>query len=125
MTLQRPASFATCDGGSTALEFALVLPALATLLTGILYAGLLLYSAASLHQAVEQAARCYSVNAGECSSGSETQTYAQSHYYGVSSPTFTASTASCGHQVSATVSIGLDAALASLNVPLSATSCFP
>src|SRR5258708_18929850 len=108
MALQRPARFAACDGGSTALEFALIFPALTGLLVGTLYSGLLLYSAASLNQAVEQAARCYAVNAGECSSESAAQTYARSHYYGVSSPTFAASTASCGHQVSATVSIGLE-----------------
>jgi Flp pilus assembly protein TadG len=117
--------FLTCERGSTAVEFAMVLFPLATLLVGTLYAGLLLYSAAGLHEAVEGAARCYSVNASQCSSASATQSYAQSLYHGVSSPTFTASAAACGHQVSATVTIALDATLADWSVPLSATACFP
>lgn len=107
------------------MEFALVLPALASLIVGALYTGLLVYSAAGLQNAVEQAARCYSVNATQCSSASATQSYAQNEYYGIQSPTFTASTQSCGHQVAATVTIPLIAIVASFNVPLSATACFP
>jgi Flp pilus assembly protein TadG len=117
--------FATCDRGNSAVEFALVLPALAMLVVGGLYTGLLMYSAAGLHNAVEQAARCYSVSASQCGSASAAQTYAQSSYYGISTPTFTASTQACGHQVTATLSFVLDAAVASFNVPLSATACFP
>ena len=103
----------------------MVLPALAMLIVGSLYAGLLVYSTAGLHEAVEQAARCYSVNARQCNSASATQTYAQNVYYGVSSPTFTASIPPCGHQVSATLTFVLNAAIASWNVPLTATACFP
>jgi Flp pilus assembly protein TadG len=115
----------TCDSGTTAAEFGIVLPAVAALIVGGLYTGILVYSAAGLHNAVEQAARCYSVNVSECGSESATQTYAQNQYYGINSPTFTASIQSCGHQVAATVTIPLIAVLASLSVPLSATACFP
>jgi Flp pilus assembly protein TadG len=121
---RRP-GFATCDHGTTAVEFALVLPALAALVVGGLYTGLLMYSAAGLHNAVEQAARCYSVSQSQCGSASAAQTYAQNSYYGVSTPTFTASTQACGHQVTATLSFVLDAAVTSFNVPLTATACFP
>lgn len=114
-----------CEGGTAAVEFALVLPALAMLLVGILYAGIVMYSVAGLHSAVETGARCYSVNSGQCNSASAAQTYAQSSYYGVGSPTFTASTPSCGHQVSASLNIVFNAALAEWTIPLSATSCFP
>ena len=107
------------------MEFALVLPALAMLVVGGLYTGLLMYSVAGLHSAVEQAARCYSVNASQCNSASAAETYAQNNYYGVSSPTFTASTAPCGHQVSATLTFVLNAAVASWSVPLTATACYP
>jgi Flp pilus assembly protein TadG len=107
------------------VEFALVLPALAMLVVGGLYTGLLMYSAAGLHSAVEQAARCYSVNVGQCNSATAAQTYAQNSYYGINSPTFTASLQTCGHQVSATLSFVLEAAVASFNVPLTATACFP
>jgi Flp pilus assembly protein TadG len=125
MSIMRPASFTACENGNTAVEFALILPAFATLVVGTLYAGVLLYSAAGLHNAVETAARCFSVNAGQCSSVATTQSYAQSQYHGVSSPTFTASTTACGYQVSATVTVALAATLANWNVPLSATACFP
>jgi Flp pilus assembly protein TadG len=130
MTASRRPGFSACERGATALEFALVLPALAMLVVGGLYTGLLIYSAAGLHSAVEQAARCYSVNVNsvnvsQCNSASATQTYAQNSYYGMNTPTFTASTQACGHQVSATLSFVLDAAVASWNVPLTATACFP
>jgi Flp pilus assembly protein TadG len=125
MTVPRRPSITRSDSGNAAVEFALVLPALAMLIVGGLYVGLLVYSAAGLHYAVEQAARCYSVNISQCNSASATQTYALNNYYGVSSPTFTASTPSCGHQVSATLAFVLNAAVASWNVPLTATACFP
>ena len=102
-----------------------MLPGLAMLVVGGLYTGLLMYSAAGLHNAVEQAARCYSVSKNQCSSASAAQTYAQNSYYGVSDPAFTASIAPCGHQVSATLTFILDAAVVSWNVPLTATACFP
>jgi Flp pilus assembly protein TadG len=125
MTIQQRPKIATCDRGSTAVEFALVLPALAMLIVGGMYVGLLVYSASGMHAAVEQAARCYSVNASLCNSAAATQTYAQNNYYGVGSPIFTASTVSCGHQVSSTLTFVLNAAVASWNVPLTATACFP
>lgn len=114
-----------CDSGSVAVEFGLVLPALAMLVVGILSAGLVMYSASGLHSAVETGARCYSVNSSQCSTASAAQAYAQSSYYGVGSPTFTASTPSCGHQMSATLSIVFNAAITEWTIPLSATSCFP
>ena len=115
----------SCDRGTTAIEFGLVLPSLAALIVGGLYTGILVYSAAGLHNAVEQAARCYSVNTTQCGSESATQTYAQNQYYGVSSPTFTASLQSCGHQVAATVTVPLIAVVSNYSVALSATACFP
>jgi hypothetical protein len=107
MSLHQIRTLLTCDSATTAVELAFVLPALAALMVGGLYTGVAVYSAAGLHQAVEQAARCYSVNAGQCGSESAAQTYAQSQYYGVNSPTFTASIQTCGHQVAATVTIRL------------------
>ena len=118
-------SFAGCERGSTAVEFALLLPAFASLMVGTLYAGLVVYSAAGLHSAVEQAARCYSVNATTCGSSSAAVTYAQTQYHGINSPSFTASTVSCGHQVSGSVTVGLNDVFANLSIPLTATACFP
>jgi Flp pilus assembly protein TadG len=125
MNSQPRATIVSCDRGSAAVEFALVFPPFVMFLVGILYVCLVVYSAASLRFAVEQAARCYSVNASQCGSASTAQTYAQNKYYGLSNPTFTASTPSCGHQVSATLTLALNAVFKSWNIPLSATSCFP
>jgi Flp pilus assembly pilin Flp len=69
-------TFLTSDSGATAVEFGLVLPGLAILIVGTLYAGLVMYSIAGLHTAVEEGARCYSVNSGSCGSASAAQTYA-------------------------------------------------
>lgn len=95
-------------------------PALFLLIAGICYSGLLLYSAMGLQHAVQKAARCYSVDSSVCGSASATQTYAQNSYFGVSSPTFAASTPPCGHQVSAALAFKIG-----WNVPLNATACFP
>ncbi len=103
----------------------MVLPALIMLVVEIVGASLLVLSAASLRYAVEQAARCYSVNSTQCGSATNVQTYAQNQYHGLNAPTFTASTPACGRQVAASVSILLNAGFARWNVPLSATACFP
>lgn len=114
-----------CPRATTAVEFALVLPALAAVLVGGLYAGVAVYSAAGLHTAVEQAARCFSINSGQCGDATTTQTYALNEYSGAGVPVFTASLQSCGHQVAATVTIPLFAVVADFSVPLNAAACFP
>jgi len=114
-----------CERATTAFEFALILPALAALLVGGLYGAIAVYSSAGLHTAVEQAARCFSVNSTQCSDTSSAQNYAQSEYVGAGAPVFTASLQSCGHQVSATVTIPLYAVVVDFSVPLSASACFP
>ena len=113
-------SFPKSTRGTTTVEFAFVAPAMFLLILGTIYAGLLVYTGMGLQTAVEKAARCYSVNATQCGSASATQTYARSNYFGVSTPTFTASTPACGHQVTASLSFNLG-----WTVPLGATACFP
>ena len=117
--------FISGNSGATAVEFAMVLPALTMLLVGTLSAGLVMYSVSGLHSAVEAGARCYSVNSTQCSTASDAQSYAESRYYGVSTPTFTASLAPCGHQVSATLDVAFSAGIKSWDIPLSATACYP
>jgi Flp pilus assembly protein TadG len=112
--------FTKCTRGTTTVEFAFVAPAMFLLMTAILFLGLLVYSAMGMQSAVEKAARCYSVNATQCSTASSTQTYAQTNYFGVSTPTFTASKPACGHQVAASLTFNIG-----WSVPLTATACFP
>jgi Flp pilus assembly protein TadG len=125
MSRHQNLNLASCESGTVAVEFALILPALAMLTVGTLSAGLVMYSVSGLHSAVETGARCYSVDSIDCGSASATRTYAQSHYYGVSTPTFTASTPSCGHQVSGTLSIVFNVGMANWTIPLSAVACYP
>ena len=125
MRRRQKISFVDCQSGTTAVEFALVAPILISLIIGGLSTGVVVYSAAGLRDSVEQAARCYSVNANQCSSASATQTYAKSLYYGIDKPTFTATTQPCGYQVAATVTVNLTAIIVDFGVPLSAKSCFP
>jgi Flp pilus assembly protein TadG len=128
MMMLRP-DFAKCTRGTTTVEFAFVAPAMFLLMTGTLFAGLLVYSAMGMQSAVEKAARCYSVNdsqvnATQCKTASSTQTYAQSNYFGLGSPTFTASIplppGDCGHQVAASLTFNIG-----WSVPLTAKACFP
>jgi Flp pilus assembly pilin Flp len=114
------------EHGSTAVEYALVLPAFITLIVGGLCAGNLAFAANSLHYAVEDAARCASVKSTVCTSTSAITTYAQGRYAGPQiSPSFSYSTAGCGHTVSATATYPIIMAAATLNVPISASACYP
>jgi Flp pilus assembly protein TadG len=118
-------SFYDCLSGVAAVEFALVAPLFFALTIGGVYTGLVVFAAAGLHDASEQAARCYAVNAGQCGTAAQAQTYAKNAYYGLNTPTFTASLQACGYQVAATVTVELTAIITELNVPLSANACFP
>jgi hypothetical protein len=111
---------------ATAVEFAMVAPALVTLLVGTAYLFMLLFSIGSLHFAVEEAARCAAINTTVCSVSSQVITYAQSKYFGPAiSPTFTYTSAACGNSVRASASYVVDLGLTSVTVPISAAACFP
>ena len=112
--------------GSSAAEFALVLPIFVALTVGTVNLCLLFFANTLLHYTVADAARCMSVKTAVCTSPSVTQTYALSHYKGpVITPTFTATAAACGSSVSATASFPLITGLVNLTVPMSASACFP
>jgi len=55
----------SCVRGMTAVEFALVAPPFVMFFAGTLSACAAIFAASSLHNAVEGAARCYSVNSTE------------------------------------------------------------
>ena len=114
------------SGGTTVVEFALVVPVFIALVVGGLYACLGVFTETSLQYAVEQAARCASVSSN-CSSSSTTIAYAKSAYNGPVSPApaFTYSTPACGYSVSGTVSFVFNFGLSQKTVPISASACFP
>jgi Flp pilus assembly protein TadG len=112
--------------GTTAVEFAIVAPALIALLVGTLSLCVGLFLIGSLHYAVEEAARCASVKTTICSDSATTVAYAQNHYFGPDvSPTFTYAAAACGNSVSASISYSMNVGFRTFVVPISATACFP
>ena len=62
--------------GNTAIEFAFLAPFLIAIFFGIFEFGRAIWVQGILDYAVEQAARCYSINTSTCGSASATQTYA-------------------------------------------------
>jgi Flp pilus assembly protein TadG len=114
-------------GGATAVETALLLPVFFLMVFGGMATATFGWAVSSLHFAVEDAARCASVKTTVCTSNTTITTYAAAKYTGPPiSPTFTYSTAGCGHTVRATGTFSFNAIVPQLmNVPVSATSCFP
>ncbi len=125
--------------GSAMTEFALTLPLLLTLVLGLVYGSLMVFSYSSLHFAAEEAARCFAINyssgTAPCGSAADTQTYASTRYNGYGSDaTFVANastkgspagTATCGYQVTGTLNFAFNFFVRTVTVPLSATACFP
>jgi Flp pilus assembly protein TadG len=112
--------------GGTAVETALLLPAFLTMILGGIAAGSIGFTVSSLNYAVEAAARCASVQTTVCTSSTAITTYAASKYSGPRvSPVFTYSTSGCGHTVSARATFSLNLVPQLLNLPLTATSCYP
>jgi Flp pilus assembly protein TadG len=108
------------------VEFALVLPAFITLLVGTVCAANLSFAVNGLHYAVQEAARCAAVKATVCTSSGTIVAYAQSKYSGPQvAPAFVYDTSGCGHTVSATASYPLYIATGTINVPISASACYP
>lgn len=88
--------------GATAVEFALVAPVLFMVILGALEFGRLMWTQAALHYAVEEAARCASVTPATCGTSSQIASYASTvSALTIDASSFTATTPSCGHRVSA------------------------
>ena len=91
--------------GSTAVEYAIVLPLLLMIVLGLLDVGRLIWSYTTLSRSVEAAARCAVVNATTCGSATATQSYAAGEAWGLglTASAFTATTATCGARVTGTL----------------------
>ena len=115
------------SAGTTAVEFALILPVFLMVVVGGFYVALMTFTASSLRYAVEAGARCASVNTTTCSNSATTIAYARTQFLAAkaSSVTFTSSSATCGHLVTGTMSYTLSTGIKTINYPLSAQACFP
>lgn len=113
-------------GGAAAVELALVLPFAITLVIGCVSGSQMISVINGLHFAVEEGARCYAVNKTTCGTATAAETYAAGKFsIGSATPVFDASEGPCGRRMSATVTFEWGLGLKNLDVPLSATSCFP
>jgi Flp pilus assembly protein TadG len=112
--------------GSTAMEFALLLPVFVMLVLGVINVSLLTYAVSSMNYAVQEAARCSAVGAAACFNADATVEFAEARYAGPRlSPEFVSDTSGCGHTVRATATFELNVAIHVYEVPLTATACYP
>lgn len=96
-----PSRFLKNESGTTAIEFALVFPALLLAMLGLCATAVGLFTKISLEHGVVQAARCAVINKTVCSSPAKTAQYAIEHSYGfiASTTTFAIVTQACGLSV--------------------------
>lgn len=89
--------------GTTALEYALILPALLMLILGIMDVGRLVWVQGTLEYATAAAARCAAVNATDCTTTAQVQAYGVARAFGMTLATsdFTVTTEACGRRVAA------------------------
>jgi Flp pilus assembly protein TadG len=120
------ARFAGDRRGTTAIEYAIVLPALLLFLLGIMDTGRLLWNYTTLYRAVEAAARCGTVNLTDCGTTGQIQSRAVAEAWGmsVSAGSFTVADQACGLRVSTSYSFvftipGFSA------ITLEPEACFP
>lgn len=114
------------QSGATAIEFAMVFPLLAFLILGSIWIGMLVFTVSSLDDTVQSAARCSAVNEQLCDTAEKTVAYAQQHYVGPAfTPTFTASSADCGHSVVGQAAFDLGILPGIKVLPISVSACYP
>jgi Flp pilus assembly protein TadG len=112
--------------GAVAIEFALTVPVLLVVMLGIVEFGRALWAQNALHYAVEEAARCATIDLTTCGNTSETQTYASTASgYGFATSVFTVTVAACGNQVSANYPFQFLTSFFGTGPTLTAQACFP
>lgn len=111
------------DEGAAAVELALTAPVFIALIFGALQGATMLWTQLGLQQATERAARCAAINATLCGTAELVQAYAATQALSANLPAsnFTLTSATCGAVVSGEANVKF----VTLNVTLSARSCFP
>lgn len=141
--MRRPVNaFHRQDSGSSAVEFALVIPGVALVVLAVFHMCFLAYATSSLHWTVEQAARCSVISknytsapSGDTSAGCQTKALTKSYavsiykgpYLGLSTSSFTATEDSTcgGRKVTGSGTYSIPTGFVNISVPISAQACFP
>lgn len=114
------------ERGAAAVEFAIYSTVFFAMLFGGIYASVAGYTSASLHAAVESAARCRAMGT-TCTDAATTQTYAAGKFHNITgnSATFVSTSATCGNNVTGTINYRMDWIFVKRTIALSAAACFP
>lgn len=106
--------------GSVAVEFAMILPILLTLLMGGLNYGMAVFTYTRMDFAVESAARCWALD--KCHNEGDATNYATARA-SIAGVSFTAADDACGRKVSGTFDFNLITMFPV--IPLNVTACYP
>lgn len=111
--------------GTTAAEFALIVPAFVAMVFGSIELGRFMWIRNSLQTAVEAAARCSAISAPACTTSAATRDYAvlMASVGDVTASAFTVTTDACGRTVTASYNFTAITPLVPLNATITAKSC--
>ena len=122
-------ALATLSGnraGTVAVELAFTLPALMLFVLGVCESGRVLWLQNALNYSVAEGARCWSNSPTQCGSASAAQTYAaNASGAGFAASVFTATSASCGNQLTASYPVTLAIPYVNVSLTLSSQACYP
>ena len=136
--LRRLITFVRDRTGSSAVEFAIILPGFLFLSMGALNFAIMMYGVVSLHQTTEAAARYarIQINAnngvvpsaltGSSTTAGSVAYFATNHYFGPGiGAVYTYTATGCGNTVSASGNYMLFSGVGGMTIPLTATACYP
>ncbi len=114
------------ERGAAAVEFAIYSTAFFAMLFGGIYASVAGYTSASLHAAVESAARCRAMGT-TCTDATTTQDYAAARFHNMTdaTATFVSTSPACGNNVTGSINYRMDWIFVKRTITLSAAACFP
>lgn len=114
-------------GGNVTVEFAILLPALFTILFGVIDGSLYFWSRSALRHGVTQAARCAAIGRAGCIQLTDIQDYAIRKSIGLplQRSAFAVSTQTCGKQVTGTYAYRSGfGSFSPFNGTISVTDCY-
>ncbi len=125
--MSRVRAFIRHDAGTTAAEFALVVPLFLLLTFGTINMGFALSALVRLHYVTERVARCLSVDTTGVCYAANVDTYAKTLYPvgGISGLAFVSAQPSCGNMVTANGIYNVYTGIGQIPITLETTACYP